>query len=111
MGYVFLKTAADMKWLRDVHLRLLPKEFKSALVKGNEDYPDRIEVYRSKDPEVGDPKVVFEPDGLGNYGVVKCSTCGGSGQRSTAKSADGRELERHEKRGTPCDSCGGSGSL
>lgn len=39
-----------------------------------------------------------------------CPTCGGSGKRSTARSARGRELERHEKYGTPCGNCGGSGA-
>lgn len=38
-----------------------------------------------------------------------CSTCGGSGKRSTARSARGRELERHERRGTPCATCKGTG--
>lgn len=38
-----------------------------------------------------------------------CSQCGGTGRRSTARSANGRELERHERSGTPCDACGGRG--
>lgn len=49
-----------------------------------------------------------------NYGSVtsgqtKCDTCGGSGRRATACSAKGRGLEHHERRGTPCDSCKGTG--
>lgn len=43
--------------------------------------------------------------------TVLCGTCGGSGQRATARSANGRELERHERAGTPCDVCGGSGRV
>jgi hypothetical protein len=39
--------------------------------------------------------------------VRGCRQCGGSGKRATARSANGRELERHEKSGTPCDACGG----
>jgi len=40
-----------------------------------------------------------------------CQTCGGSGQRATAKSADGHELERHERSGTSCDDCHGYGQI
>ncbi len=36
---------------------------------------------------------------------IDCPECGGTGRRSTARSANGRELERHEKRGTPCALC------
>lgn len=51
------------------------------------------------------------PDGFECVGDGRepCPTCGGSGQRSTARSANGRELERHERSGTPCDDCGGDG--
>lgn len=112
MPYSFLNTSADMKWLRDVHLPGLPAKFKSALIKGNEDYPDEIEVYYKKDPNVDDAKVRFKlkesADGK-VYQPISCRTCDGSGQRSTARSARGSELERHEKRGTPCGSCGGYG--
>lgn len=38
-----------------------------------------------------------------------CPACGGSGQRATALSAKGSELERHERSGTTCDECGGDG--
>lgn len=40
-----------------------------------------------------------------------CPTCGGSGQRATARTANGRELERHERAGTPCDDCDGTGHI
>lgn len=51
------------------------------------------------------------PDGFECVGDGRepCPTCGGSGQRATAKSANGSELERHERAGTPCDDCGGDG--
>lgn len=38
-----------------------------------------------------------------------CPQCDGSGRRATARSANGRELERHERSGTPCDRCKGTG--
>jgi hypothetical protein len=40
-----------------------------------------------------------------------CPDCHGSGSRSTARSASGRELARHEKHGTRCPRCGGAGTL
>lgn len=51
------------------------------------------------------------PDGFecAGDGREPCPTCGGSGQRSTARTAKGSELERHERSGTPCDDCGGYG--
>ncbi len=52
-------------------------------------------------------------DNDGSYLLVPaiqyvCGQCGGTGQRSTALSANGRELERHERNGSPCDACGGA---
>ena len=40
-----------------------------------------------------------------------CPDCGGSGSRSTARSASGHELSRHAKYGTRCPRCGGAGTL
>jgi len=44
---------SDMQWLREVHLPNLSSNFHSAVLYGNEDSPDRIEVYHSADPRVG----------------------------------------------------------
>jgi hypothetical protein len=55
----FLNSADDMKWLRDVHLRGLNQKFKSAVVTGNEDCPERVEVFERRDPHVGDKAVVY----------------------------------------------------
>lgn len=109
MAYTFINSGADMKWLREDYLPKLPKVFKSALIKGNEDFPDWIEVFEKKDPLVTDRKVRFSPDQEGVFRAVACRQCGGSGKRSTARSASGRELERHERHGTPCDTCRGAG--
>lgn len=40
--------------------------------------------------------------------IKDCRVCGGSGKSSTARSASGRELERHERRGSPCFTCNGA---
>lgn len=41
--------------------------------------------------------------------LIPCKQCGGSGQRATALSTSGHELERHERQGTKCDRCNGTG--
>lgn len=71
MTIAFLNTADDMAWLRDVHLPGLPARFKSAVIHGNEDYPDLIEVYGRRDPEVTDPRVTYKPDSQGKYRIAK----------------------------------------
>ena len=57
-----INTADDMRWLRDVHLPKLPAKYKSAIIVGNEDYPDRIEVYERRDPLYTDKPVIFKAD-------------------------------------------------
>jgi hypothetical protein len=49
----------DMGWLRDVHLPGLSKKFHSALIFGNEDSPDRIQVYHLENPNVYDQPVIY----------------------------------------------------
>lgn len=39
----------------------------------------------------------------------ECPQCGGTGQRATARTANGRDLARHERHGTKCDRCNGTG--
>jgi hypothetical protein len=56
----FISGTEDMNWLRDVHLPGLSKKFKSALIFGNEDSPDRIQVYHLEDPNVYDQPVIYE---------------------------------------------------
>ena len=83
-----IDTDEDMKWLRDVHLPKLPATYKSAIIHGNEDYPDRIEVYAKRAPLVTDEPLVFEPDTDGVYRQVAKS----ARHHSTRKPA--AQLER-----------------
>ena len=64
MTTTFLKTDSDLNWLREVHLTGMELPvFKSVILFGNEDYPDRIELYLSDDPDFTDqPVMVIEPD-------------------------------------------------
>lgn len=62
-----INTADDMRWLREVHLPRLPSKYKSAVITGNEDYPDRIEVYERRDPRVTDVPAVFKADDAGVF--------------------------------------------
>lgn len=57
-----INTAADMKWLREVHIPRLSPKYKSAVIHGNEDGPSRVEVYVKRNPLVTDIPVVYEPD-------------------------------------------------
>ena len=62
MKETFINSDEDMAWLRDVHLPNLSHSYKSAVIFGNEDYPDQIEVYEKRDPEVSDRPVTYQPD-------------------------------------------------
>lgn len=62
-----LNTEEDMQWLRDVHLPNLSPNYKCAVIYGNEDWPDRIEVYEDENPTIEDAPLVFLPDENKNY--------------------------------------------
>lgn len=63
-----LNTPEEMGWLRDVHLSYLDlSKYKSAIIYGNEDFPQRIEVYEKERPRVGDKAVIYEPNARGMY--------------------------------------------
>jgi len=55
----FLNSAEDMQWLKDVHVRILPDNARSAIIFGNEDAPDSIEVYDSVQPLVTDTPIML----------------------------------------------------
>lgn len=64
----FLNSAADMKWLREVHLpQVGAGTYKSAILYGNEDWPSRIELFKAKSPRFDDTCVVYEDDGSGAH--------------------------------------------
>ena len=67
MDEVLINTKADMRWLRDVHLPKLPSRFKSAVLAGNEDAPDRIDVYSRREPLITDTPVTFVQNKHGVY--------------------------------------------
>jgi len=60
----------DMEWLHDVHLPRLSPKYKSAVIHGNEDYPDQIDVYEARDPHVTDKPIVYVAD---DHGVFRKS--------------------------------------
>jgi len=64
---ILINTRDDMSWLRDVHLPRLSTKYKSAIIHGNEDYPNQIDVYERRDPLVTDKQVVYTPDDEGVY--------------------------------------------
>jgi len=62
-----LNSAADMKWLRDAHLHGLHGRFKSAVIFGNEDWPDSVHLYTKRSPLVTDAPVIYKPDEDGSF--------------------------------------------
>lgn len=68
----FLNSPEDMKWLKDVHLPSLdPSRHKSAILHGNEDCPERIDVYVSPDPLHTDPYTRWTLQESGDYKAVQ----------------------------------------
>lgn len=62
----FITGREDMQWLRDVHLpKLSLKKFKSAMIYGNSDCPEKVALYRSANPGVKASPVVFKRKGSG----------------------------------------------
>ena len=49
----------DMRWLREVHLPGLSPSARSAMIYGNEDSPDMIEVYNTENPDTGEYHEVY----------------------------------------------------
>ncbi len=67
MRETLINTLDDMQWLRDVHLRRLPSKYKSAVILGNEDCPDEIQVYARRDPKITDKPLVYIRHGHCQY--------------------------------------------
>ena len=65
---VFLNTVNDCNWLIDAHLirvPLLTCNFQSFVITGNEDAPERVDLYESERPLCTDPflRIEFLPGG------------------------------------------------
>lgn len=48
---------ADLDWVREVHCPNAPKQARSVLFEGNEDYPTRLVFYAHNDPYHDDPPI------------------------------------------------------
>jgi len=62
MKSTFINSVDDMSWLFDTHLKENKEfypEYNSAILYGNEDCPEKIELYKKKNPLVGDFFVLF----------------------------------------------------
>jgi hypothetical protein len=71
MRVAFIETADDIQWMKDTCLKgvTLPtnyKDFKFAILEGNEDCPDAVSLYLSDSPNYDDDyyRIVFINDGL-----------------------------------------------
>jgi hypothetical protein len=62
----FINDKEDMGWLKDVHVKNLPNTAKSAIIYGNEDCPDKVEIFDSEKPHYQDKPImtlVIDDDG------------------------------------------------
>lgn len=62
MSVEFINSEDDMQWLYDVHLLGMDanRVFRSAVIYGNEDSPDRIELFEDANPTVNDiPRIII----------------------------------------------------
>ena len=64
----FMNSPEDMEWVRYMveGFENLPK-FESAVIYGNEDSPNRIDLYESNDPLYTDSFIRYEMDDMGIY--------------------------------------------
>jgi hypothetical protein len=77
MGPSLLNEPNDIQWLRDVHLTgYSTPDFKSFVLHGQEDCPERIELYADRDPLVTDAPVatfvLYEDEGEYKYVRKSC---------------------------------------
>jgi hypothetical protein len=55
MRHTFLNEAVDIQWLKDNHIPNLPDKVKSAVLYGDESYPERVDTYTEINPSIDDP--------------------------------------------------------
>ena len=80
----WINTADDIDWLRDVHIPNLPSNVKTALLFGNEDYPDKVSTFVEREPTIYSKATVYQPDEEGVYHIVPGES-GDNPRRRTAK--------------------------
>jgi hypothetical protein len=68
MSEKLLNTLEDCKWLRETHLEgWALTNFRSFVIQGNEDCPDKVTLYERTDPDMGEEIVsVFVADENGD---------------------------------------------
>ena len=55
----FINTKRDMRWLRHTHCP--GHKAKSAIIHGNEDYPEKVELFSKRNPKISDKPIVCRP--------------------------------------------------
>ena len=53
----FLNSPADCKWLKQVHLSPRSAKFRSFILEGNEDCPERVILYKTKEARIDEMPV------------------------------------------------------
>lgn len=72
---IFLNDPDDVRWLNETHLKLLPPlVFESFVLSGNNDSPERLDLYAMRKPEYNTrPVLVLVRDGITGE-LVKAAT-------------------------------------
>jgi hypothetical protein len=73
MSYSVITDETDFHWLWDVHN--VPGGYHFAILHGNEDSPQSIELWRSAEPKFGEsPDLVMAPDANGKMQILSKKT-------------------------------------
>ena len=74
MNTILLQSREDMEWFRDCHFPELPKKFRSLMLFGNEDHPEKIHCYERKRPLITDEATVYHYH-AGQFRLVGIALC------------------------------------
>lgn len=67
VAVILIDSDEDIAWLREVHIPSLPSNVKSAMLFGNEDYPEKITTFTEIAPTMASRGTVYRPDVDGVY--------------------------------------------
>jgi len=67
----FLNTLEDIAWLQTTHLKMYAMTFNSFIIYGNEDCPQKVEIFKRVNPTINSkPLAVFVSDIDGNLKLI-----------------------------------------
>jgi hypothetical protein len=57
--FTWVRTADDLKWLKETHFKNMPKGTKCVLLHGSEDSPIEFEVFKVSQPTITDVRIRY----------------------------------------------------